>query len=352
MRRINRYVARTVWLSILLVLLVIVGIDGLSAFIDESDNRSSTYGFAEIGRYVLLTLPRRVYEFIPFAALIGALIGLGQLASTSELVVMRAAGISNTRLAWMVLKQAVVIAVLGFLLGEYVAPRAEQQAQSDRAVARYAGEQGNLGQGIWRRDGRLFLHVQAVSADDQIFGVTAYEFDSDGWMHRAVFADSGRYEAGTWRLRDVLISEFDKQSVRPGQESELRLPSNITPKILALENVAPSQLPLADLVDYAAFLRTQGEDVADFELATWRKLMQPAAVAALVLVAISFVFGPLRDGTLGFRIFAGVMVGILFQLSQDLLGPASLVFGFPPLYAALTPVLVCVLVGIYLLRKA
>ncbi|WP_439106348.1 LPS export ABC transporter permease LptG [Congregibacter sp.] len=352
MRKLNRYVARTVWLSILLVLLVIVGIDGLSAFIDESDSRSASYGFAEIGRYVMLTMPRRVYEFIPFAALIGALIGLGQLASTSELVVMRAAGISNSRLAWMVLKQAALIAILGFLLGEYVAPAAEQQAQSGRALARYAGKQVDTGKGIWRRDGAVFLHVQAVSGDNEVFGVTVYEFETGGWMRRAMFADSGRYEEQGWVLNDVVSSEFSKDGVTKGRESEIFVPSNITPKILSLENVAPSQLPLVDLIDYSAFLRSQGEDVADFELATWRKLMQPAAVAALVLIAISFVFGPLRDGTLGFRIFAGVMVGILFQLSQDLLGPASLVFGFPPLYAALAPVLACVLVGLYLLRRA
>ncbi|EAQ99404.1 LPS export ABC transporter permease LptG [Congregibacter litoralis] len=352
MRKLNRYVARTVWLSILLVLLVIVGIDGLSAFIDESDSRSASYGFAEIGRYVMLTMPRRVYEFIPFAALIGALIGLGQLASTSELVVMRAAGISNGRLAWMVLKQALVIAVFGFLLGEYIAPKAEQQAQSGRAIARYAGRQVDTEQGIWRRDGAVFFHVQAIAPDNEVFGVTAYEFEEDGWMQRALFADSGRYDGEGWRLRDVQSSEFSRDRVRKASAPALFLPSNITPKILSLENVAPSQLTLVDLVDYAAFLRSQGEDVADFELATWRKLMQPAAVAALVLIAISFVFGPLRDGTLGFRIFAGVMVGILFQLSQDLLGPASLVFGFPPLYAALAPVLSCVLVGLYLLRKA
>jgi lipopolysaccharide export system permease protein len=352
MRRLNRYVARTVWLSILLVLLVIVGIDGLSAFIDESDSRSATYGFAQIGQYVLLTIPRRVYEFIPYAALIGALVGLGQLASTSELVVMRAAGVSNGRLAWMVLKQAIIVAVLGFLLGEYVAPAAEQQAQSGRALARYASRQADTGQGIWRRDGAVFLHVQAVSGDNEVFGVTAYEFAANGWMRRAMFADTGRYDGQGWNLQDVVISEFSEEAVRRSTESTVVLKSNITPKILSLENVAPSQLTLTDLIDYAAFLRTQGEDAADFELATWRKLTQPAAVAALVLIAISFVFGPLRDGTLGFRIFAGVMVGILFRLSQDLLGPASLVFGFPPLYAAISPVIACVLAGVYLLRKA
>ncbi len=360
MRILNRYVARTVWLSILLVLLVIVGIDGLSAFIDEADSRSESYGFAEISRYVLLTLPTRCYEYIPFAALIGSLIGLGQMASSSELVVMRAAGVSNIRVAWIVLRQSLIVAALGFLLGEYVAPGTQQEAQSGRAVARYADQPLATDRGIWRRDGRVFMHVRAVAGDTQIYGVTAYDFDNAGGLRRALFADSGRYQGDGWNLRDVVISHFDANGnaetdgmgVRRDEQSAMLLPSNITPKILALENVAPSQLSLADLVDYAAFLRSQGENVGDFELAAWGKLLQPVAIAALVLVAISFVFGPLRDGTLGFRIFAGVMVGVLFRLSQDLLGPASLVFGFPPLYAALAPVLLCIMVGLYLLRKA
>ncbi|GAB5415862.1 MAG: LPS export ABC transporter permease LptG [Congregibacter sp.] len=352
MRALDRYVAKTVWLSVLLVLLVIVGIDALSAFIDESGRRTANYGFSQIGRYIMLTLPGRCYEFLPFAALIGSLIGLGQLASASELVVMRAAGVSNLRLSWTVLKQAFVMAVLGFLLGEYVAPEAEQRAQSDRALALYANRQLSAEQGIWRRDERLFLHVRGITAEQQILGVSAYRFDDDGWLDRVIEADRGEFRAGAWRLSDVSVTALERQSIVSDRLDSMELPSNITPQILSLENVAPSQLALRELFGYTAFLRTQGEDVAAFELASWKKLTQPAAIAALVLVAISFVFGPLRDGTLGFRIFAGVMVGILFRLSQDLLGPASLVFGFPPLYAAIAPVVICAVIGLLLLRRA
>ncbi len=182
--------------------------------------------------------------------------------------------------------------------------------------------------------------------------MTIYQFDIAGRLQRALFADRGRFQSGGWSLSNVLITDFGSDGITREQQSAMLVQSNITPRILALENVSPSQLALDDLVDYTAFLRTQNEDVAQFELAAWRKLTQPLAVAALVLVAISFVFGPLRDGTLGFRLFTGVMVGVLFRLSQDLLGPASLVFGFPPLYAAVAPVAVCVLVGLFLLRRA
>lgn len=423
MRRLDRYIARSVWFSVLLVLLVVVGIDALSAFIDESQDRSESYSFAEIARYVAYSLPGRCYEYIPFAALIGSLIGLGQLASSSELVVMRAAGVSNGRLARVVLMHAVLIAALGFALGEFVAPAAEQAAQSTRALALYADRQADREAGIWKRDNDAFLRVEAVEGEERIFGVSVWEFDEDGSLKRALFADRGEYalldgvlnngasvgaeadnvgvsggtittpeeaseivvggaasavndphrralipalarrmgdlagldtgtSPGGWRLEDVAISFPNERPIVTEQRPSLFLPSNITPRVLTLENVAPGQLALDDLIGYADFLRRQGQDTADFQLALWRKLLQPLAVAALVLVAISFVFGPLRDGTLGFRIFAGVMVGVLFRLSQDLLGPASLVFGFAPLYAAAIPIGLCTLTGLWLLRRA
>jgi len=99
-------------------------------------------------------------------------------------------------------------------------------------------------------------------------------------------------------------------------------------------------------------LQQQGLDSDDFQLALWKKVLQPLAIGGLVLVAISFIFGPLRDGTMGFRIFAGVIVGIAFQTSQDLLGPASLVFGFAPLYAALVPIGICLAAGFLLLSRS
>jgi lipopolysaccharide export system permease protein len=337
---------------VLLVLLVVVGIDALSAFIDEAQDRSESYNFAAIGNYVALSLPGRIYEYLPFAALIGALIGLGQLASSSELVVMRAAGISNAQLARVVLTQALLMAAMGFALGEYLAPQSERSAQSARAMALYAGRQRDEGAGVWKRDGPLFLHVRAVEGSSRIYGINAWRFDDAGRLEQMLFADSGRYQDEGWLLQDVRLSNADAEGFATSAEASLFLASNITPRVLSLESVAPGQLALEDLVSYAAFLESQGQDTADFELALWRKLLQPAAIAALVLVAISFVFGPLRDGTLGFRIFAGVMVGVLFRLSQDLLGPASLVFGFSPLYAAAVPVAFCALVGVVLLRRA
>lgn len=351
MQRLDRYIGHTVLSAVALVLLVIVGVDAMSAFIDESGDLSPSYTLTEVGLYVLLTLPGRFYEYIPFAALIGCMVGLGQLASASELVIMRGAGVSIARLVWIVMKAAILVALLGFALGEYVAPKAEQLAQSRRAIALNPGE-GVAGRyGLWNREGNSFLHFNALEPDGIVYGVTLLQFDERQRMQSALRAQRAVFAQDHWLMEQVVKTDFSSWATTQTHHPTLRWDTGITPQLLTMEVVAPERLPLLDLYRYSRYLQQQGLEADDFELALWRKLLQPLAIAGLVLVAISFIFGPLRDGTMGLRIFAGVLVGIVFRISQDLLGPASLVFGFSPMYAALVPILICLAAGLLLLNR-
>ncbi|WP_116365207.1 LPS export ABC transporter permease LptG [Parahaliea mediterranea] len=352
MRGLDRYLARTVVLATALVLAIIVGLDAVTAFIDESGDISESYTALEVLIYVVLTLPGRLYEFTPFATMIGCLVGLGQLASSSELVVMRAAGVSIARIVWIVMKPTLVIALVAFLLGEYVAPRAEQLAQSRRAIAQNPGEGVAGRHGLWNREGDTFLHFNALDPDGEVFGVILLQFDERLQLQSALRAQSATFAGDHWQMHQAVRTDFSSWQTTRTPYDTLRWDTAITPELLTMEVVSPDKLPLVDLYRYSRYLAQQGLEAEDFELAMWRKLLQPLTVAGLVLVAISFIFGPLRDGTLGFRIFAGVLVGIVFRTSQDLLGPASLVFGFAPLYAALVPVLLSMGVGLLLLRRA
>lgn len=352
MRKLDRYIGWTVFTAIGLVLVIIVGLDAVAAFIDESEDVSATYTFGEAALYVFLTLPGRLYEFIPFAALIGCLLGLGQLASSSELVVMRAAGVSTGRLVWVAMKPALLIAVLGFVLGEYLAPRAEQLAQSGRAMAQNPGESFSGRHGIWNREGDTFLHFNALQPEGVVHGITLLQFDDKQRLLSSLQARSATFEGDHWVMEQVQQTYLSSWETTREARETLRWDTGITPQLLTLVVVEPGQLPLADLYRYSHYLQQQGLDSDDYQLAMWRKLLQPVAIGSLVLVAISFIFGPLREGTMGFRIFAGVLVGIVFRTSQDLLGPASLVFGFSPIYAALAPIVVCLLAGLFLLSKA
>ena len=352
MRKLDRHVGWTGFAAILLVLAIIVGLDAIAAFIDEADDISETYTFAQVGLYILLTLPGRFYEFVPFAALIGCMLGLGQLATSSELVVMRAAGVSIGRLVWIAMKPALLIAVLGFALGELVAPRSEQMAETNRALAQNPGESFGGRHGIWNREGNTFVHFDALEADGVVHGITMLQFDQDLVMEYSLRARLATYEGDYWTMEDAVITNLSSWQTSRETHETMRWDTNITPELLTVMVVEPEYLPIMDLYRYSRYLQSQGLDSDDYQLALWRKILQPAAIGALVLVAISFIFGPLREGTMGFRIFAGVIVGIVFRTSQDLLGPASLVFGFAPIYAALGPILLCVVAGMLLLARS
>ncbi len=352
MRKLDRYIGTTVLSSIMLVLVIIVGLDALTAFLDEVQDLSDNYTFVDVTSYVLLTLPGRMYEYVPFAALIGCLIGLGQLASSSEIVVMRSAGVSIARLVWIVMQPTLLVAVVGFLVGEYVAPTTEQIAQSQKAIAQSRGG-GIVGRrGLWNREGNTYLSFNAVEASGVVYGIKLLQFDDERRLQSALRAERAVFQEGYWIMEKVVKTKFTSWETTRSQHTTLRWNTGITPQLLTMVVVEPERLPVIDLYRYSRYLYQQGLDSDDYRLALWKKILQPVATAGLVLVAISFIFGPLREGTMGFRIFAGVIVGIMFRTSQDLVGPASLVFGFSPVYAAILPIAVCVLAGALMLRRA
>ncbi|MDP4918416.1 MAG: LPS export ABC transporter permease LptG, partial [Haliea sp.] len=251
----------------------------------------------------------------------------------------------------VVMKYALLVALVGFFLGEAVAPPAEQLAESRRALAQSApgGLAGRYG--IWNREGDSYLYFNAVESETALNGVLLVQLDEQRRMVSSLSAQRARFAGDHWLMEDVVRTDFSSWETTQTQAASLRWDTGITPQLLTMEVVSPERLPLIDLHRYSRYLQQQGLDADDFELAMWRKLLQPASIAGLVLVAIAFIFGPLRDGTLGVRIFAGVLVGVAFQISEDLLGPASLVFGFAPLYAALAPVLLCIGAGLILLLR-
>ena len=152
-------------------------------------------------------------------------------------------------------------------------------------------------------------------------------------------------------LEQVSSTHLEDGSTSVQEETLWRWDTDITPDLLTLDVVEPETLPILQLWPYARYLQRQGMVFVDIELAFWRKLLQPLATLALVLVAMSFIFGPLREGTMAARVFVGIIVGVVFRISQDFFGPASLIFGFDPLLAALSPIAVCWFGGLWLLWR-
>lgn len=352
MVKLDRYIGVQVFLAILSVLGIIVGLALLFAFIDELGDVEGSYGLGDVLQYVLLTSPRRLYEMLPMAALIGCLIGLGTLASSSELTIMRAAGVSLGRIVLAVMKPMLVLLVAGILIGEYVAPWSEDLAQARRSLAQGAGEAQSSKRGLWHRQENEFVHVNAVQPGGVLVGVTRYRFDEERRLLSSSFARRASYQGDYWQLQNISTTHFRGDHTEVMRAAEERWDVQLTPQLLGTVVMEPESLSITGLWRYIHYLGEQGLNNGRYWLAFWNKVLQPAVTVALVLLAISFIFGPLRSVTLGQRIFTGVVVGFVFRIIQDLLGPASQVFGFSPLLAVVLPAAVCALIGVWLLRRA
>ncbi|MFY0731548.1 LPS export ABC transporter permease LptG [Pseudomonas sp. NFX15] len=352
MVKLDRYIGSSVLIAILAVLGIILGLATLFAFIDEMGEVSDTYTLIDVLSYVTLTAPRRMYEMMPMAALIGCLIGLGSLASNSELTIMRAAGVSIGRIVWAVMKPMLVLMLAGVLIGEYVAPPAETAAQANRSLAQGSGDAQSAKHGLWHRQGDEFIHVNSVQPNGILYGVTRYRFDNERHMLSASFAKRAEFAKDHWQLTDVTTTLFHERSTEVVSAPDERWEIALSPQLLNTVVMVPESLSISGLWNYIHYLADQGLNNGRYWLAFWVKVLQPLVTAALVLMAISFIFGPLRSVTLGQRVFTGVLVGFTFRIVQDLLGPSSLVFGFPPLLSVLLPAGVCAVAGLWLLRRA
>ena len=236
------------------------------------------------------------------------------------------------------------------MIAEFVSPKSQQLAEAWRDVALQKTDKSSA-YGVWHREGNRYMHFNAVQPNGVLTGVTLYDYDSERNLLRSLRARQAIYQNESWVLEDVAAANFaDGRAARESHVS-LAWETSLTPRLLGLLVLEAEQLSLSGLWDYAVYLREQGINADEYLLSFWNKALQPFTIVGLVFVAITFIFGPLRDVTMGFRLFTGVLVGVTFRTLQDILGPASLVFGFPPVLAALVPIGLCLLLGALLMAR-
>jgi len=358
MTKIDRYIKNQVLLAMLVVLFVLAGLDLVFALVDEIGETDANYSSIDAMRYVLFIFPRHIYELLPMTALIGSLVGLGILASANELMILQASGVKVLRIVWAVMKPAIIVMVVGLLLGEFVAPKLELQGELDRALAR--GEQVALSRyGHWQRDRNEFMHFNAIDPDGVLHGISIYSFTEQKTLAAQVNAESARFQkdsGGFWLLDNGTEITYTNTQGQAGSQvnvfAEKKWDVDLNPDLLKVLIIEPDKMSISDLYRYARRFENQGQDGSAYFLSFWKKILQPLTTAALVIVAVSFIFGPLRSATMGSKVFTAICFGIVFYLFQNLLSTVSLVYQLNPLFAAGAPIFFCLLMGAALLRRA
>lgn len=350
---LDRYLARHIILTILMVSLALLGLDVFFSLINElkAVGRGS-YTLSSAGIFLLFTCPTRLYAMFPWAALIGTLVGMGWLANNRELVVMRTAGISVGRICWAVVKAAVFLTIIIVLLGEGLAPVGERIAQARRTLALSNGQSIQTANGMWVRHGKEFIHIQSVRANGELSGVTRYQFNEDRTLKEVSVAQTATKIAEGWRLDDIKGTRFLKKKTEVIQDKTQVIPQLIDTQILETATVKhPERLSLSALW-HTIKERSKNElNAQAYELAFWNKIFQPVLIVLMVFLAVPFVFGPLRSVSMGFRILVGIFVAYGFHTINSVFAPLVMVYRVPPIVAVIIPFFIFACVGFYLLKR-
>ena len=382
---LSRYVKLNALLAIIGAVLGLWALQLVFSYLSELDSLDDSYTMGEAIKYIFYRSPYFLEQFIPTGALLGAVIGLGLLANKSELVVMRAAGVSVYRIVGWVLQPALIFVLLALVINQFVLPHSNQLAQeindednsslvtsvrgywtvqprfestkdgsakprgSDILYIDYADVQGNIGEvKRWHLDNNGNLQTAIHAEGGKYIGREALDTDSSNTDRRKA-SEQYRYEWQLNNMTKLMIGQGFESSQAIAPSDTLSLP--FAPESVYLLTRKAEDLSLTQLYEHRQFMRGQGTRSLSHELAFWQKLLSPLSILSLVIVACSFVFGSLRTHSLGLRIVVALLFGLLFSYVQDLVGFVALATGFSPLLMVLLPIIASAFLGGYLLKR-
>jgi lipopolysaccharide export system permease protein len=352
MKLIDRYIGGVVASGTLVALVVVVGLDFFFSVIDQiEDVGNGGYTMMTMLQYVALTTPQSMYELFPMAALLGSLMGMGTLAANSELIAMRASGLSIWRIVRSVLQVGVMMLAVAVFLGEVVAPVAEQYGQHLRVSATNQGISFLGGEGLWVRDDRLYINARRVLDRERLADLSVYEFGDDARLKMATRATHAEFRDGQWLLHGVQQSGFSDNGIETGHYDTLSWPSLLTPDLLGIVMLKPKNMSAHDLDQLVGYLADNGLDTRQYRFAFWGRFMTPISSLVMLFISVPFVFSGLRSVSAGQRIFIGVLVGFGFYILSQVAAQMGQVYGLPPLATMLVPNIVFLLLGIRAVRR-
>ncbi|MGB5260374.1 MAG: LPS export ABC transporter permease LptG [Gammaproteobacteria bacterium] len=352
MRLLNRYIGGVVVTGTLIALLVLVGLDIFFSVIEEIDNVGrGSYSLSIMLQSVLLTTPQSLYELFPLATLLGSLMGLGAMANHSELMAMRACGLSVWRIVRSVLQTGLLILIVAVFIGEVIAPVAELYGQNLRASATERGVSFLGRRGLWVRDDNLYINAGKVLARERLADLTVYEFDDAHELRVATRAAQAEFRDEQWFLSDVQQSIFDGQGITVSHAESVVWPSLLTPDLLGIVQVKPKNMSVVDIGQLVNYLDENGLDTAEYRYAFWGRFMTPLSALVMLFISVPFVFGSLRSVGAGQRIFFGMLIGFSFYIFTQLTAQMGLVYGLHPLLAMLLPVSLFMIYGVRAMQR-
>ena len=350
MNIVNRYLIKETTYSILLVMAALLAMFAFFDLLQELESvGKGSYGIGKIIFFVMLSSPGHTYEIVPVAVLIGTIYSLGQFARNSELVILRVSGISIVNIGFSLLRIGLVFALITFIVGEVITPISEKTAQRMRIKAIDSVIAQDFRSGLWVKDGRNFVNVEQVLPDAQLINIHIYEFDENFQMRAVNQAKTGTFNGENWDLTDPTQTYLEKTSVKSNHLAKAQWRSLIRPELLNILLVVPEKMSAWNLYSYISHLTKNKQKTSRYEIALWAKVVYPMASLVMVLLALPFGFLQQRSGGVANKLFAGVLLGILFQVLNKVSLHLGLLNDWTAFSSAVMPTFIFFMAGILML---
>jgi len=356
MKTVRRLLYRDVSASVMFVALAFLSLFFFIDFVDELDNVGDKGPWQAV-RAVALEVPGHFYELFPIAVLIGTIYSLSRMAQSSEFTILRTSGLGPGRALSLLAVLGTAFGLLTFVVGDFVAPVSERQAVVLKALAR--GGQQLVGGGAWLKERRstpegersYSVSVAGATAAGVLLWIRIFEFDADGGLLSRTEASEGRVAAdGIWTLTNAVVARWPAARSSAPQVQISQLATLVWPSTLTAEVVAAAVLPLstmttAELWRYSAHLSDQEQAAQRYEIRFWKKALYPLACLVMVALALPFAYLHARAGSVSFKVFGGIMLGISFVLLNNLAGHIGVLRSWTPWVVAATPSLIYLLLS-------
>ncbi|WP_027921809.1 LPS export ABC transporter permease LptG [Pseudomonas sp. URMO17WK12:I12] len=303
------------------------------------DVTSDGYRWNQALMVVLMTLPRRAVDLSPFIALLGGIVGLGQLATTQELTAMRTAGFSIVRIATTTVVAGLIFVVMMGVIDEWAASPLQQRGVFIRNEAlAVSGESTKPNGSIWARRGNEVARIGAMTRHNTPVSIEIFRYAPDMSLKYYVFADSADTRPdGTWLLKNAQIREWKQTDESISQQEYLVWQSVFSERRLKELTLPTDSFSVIQLYHYIKFLASSDQPTAEYEMAIWQKLGRPVLTLAMILFAVPFTFVQQRSPGLGGRLAIGAVLGLLIYVSNQIIANLGLLFAANLMLTTLLP---------------
>ena len=351
MKILDRYIAKQVLVSIFSVLGILIIVVGLLDLVDEIKKISDDYPISLAFLYVILNTPQNIYEILPIATLMGSLIGLSKLSSTSELNAVKSSGLSFLKITSITLKTGLLIVVITFLIGEFIAPKGQQLANNIKNLSESTRLSMRNTDGIWIKSNNSFIHIAKVYPNKIVQEVSLYRFNNKQQLMESIYAEEGYYANGMWKMKNVTSTSFMKKDIEIETEAEATFQEFIDLDLFDIMIIKPNQMTLFQLKTYINYLKNNLMESKSYELAFWSKFSIPLSCLVMFLLTTPFVHSNIRSASFGKRIFVGILLGVTLFLFNQTLNKLSVIIDINPIIGSFLPLIILIILSLAIIKK-